>query len=323
MTINSQRQAKVLEALKQCVVWHPSFAHAHQLARKSMSTTRDRHAAASMMLIGDTGVGKSTLCEGIERELNIDTEYDTDCSHSCIKHCLLVEVPPQATIKTLSIELLTKLGLENRGRLEQMGSASLNRLILQRLITMQTRLIILDEFHRILDQGAAATKKMVCRWVNQILNQATIPIVLAGLPTIETLIDTIAELSDRYPYRAHLRYFNFTDKAATAQFRKVIELIELKVIQPAGFAERVLLTEDLLFAGLCLATNGSLRHLNILLNDSLTHALAREGDTLTLEDFACAADDLDFCRPYNPFRLSSRELHAALRKRYARTLLSS
>jgi GTPase SAR1 family protein len=321
MSTNPERQTLVLKALEQCVVWHPSFSRAHQLARKSMSTTRDRQAAASMMLIGDTGVGKSTLCKRIEAELNIDTEHDAGCSHVFTKHCLLVEVPPNATIKTLAIELLTKLSLEDRGRLEHMGSASLNRLILQRLITMQVRLIILDEFHRILDQGATATKKMVCRWVNQILNQATIPIVLAGLPTIETLIDTISELSDRYPYRAHLRYFNLTDEAATAQFRKVIQLIDQKVIEPAGFTERVTLIQDLLFKAICLATGGNFRHLNILLNDSLTLALAREDNKLTLEDFACAADDLDFCLPHNPFRLSSRDLIAALRRKYARALL--
>ena len=317
MTTNPERQAQVLNALKQCVVWHPSFARAHQLVQKSMSTTRDRQAASSMMLTGDTGVGKSTLCKGIEVELNIDTEQDTGCSHVFTKYCLLVEVPPKATIKTLAIEVLTKLGLEDRGRLEHMGSASLDRLILQRLITMQVRLIILDEFHRILDQGATATKKIVCRWVNQILNQTTIPIVLAGLTTIETLIDTISELSDRYPYRAHLRYFNFSDEAATAQFRKVIELIELKVIEPAGFAERVILIQDLLFKAICLATDGNFRHLNILLNDTLTLALEREDNRLSLEDFARAADDLDFCRPRNPFRLSSGDLNAALRKKYA------
>ncbi|MHC8350854.1 TniB family NTP-binding protein [Pseudomonas sp. RT4P38] len=321
MSTNPERQTLVLKALEQCVVWHPSFSRAHQLARKSMSTTRDRQAAASMMLTGDTGVGKSTLCKRIEAELNIDTEHEAGCSHVFTKHCLLVEVPPNATIKTLAIELLTKLGLEDRGRLEHMGSASLNRLILQRLITMQVRLIILDEFHRILDQGATATKKMVCRWVNQILNQATIPIVLAGLPTIETLIDTISELSDRYPYRAHLRYFNLADEAATAQFRKVIQLIDEKVIEFAEFTERVTLIQDLLFKAICLATGGNFRHLNILLNDSLTLALEREDNKLTLEDFARAADDLDFCRPHNPFRLSSRDLTAALRRKYARALL--
>ncbi|KPU61637.1 ATPase associated with various cellular activities family protein [Pseudomonas fluorescens] len=317
MSTSPDRQAQVLKALEQCVVWHPSFARAHQLARKSMSTTKDRQAASSMMLIGDTGVGKSTLCEGIRRELNVDTQHDTGCSRVFIQHCLLVEVPPNATIKTLAIEVLTKLGLTDRSRLEHMGTATLNQLILQRLITTQTQLIILDEFHRILDQGAIATKKMVCRWVNQILNQATIPIVLAGLPTIETLIDTIAELSDRYPYRAHLRYFNFTDEASTAQFHKVIQLIDHNVIEPAGFAQRVILTQEMLFKALCLATDGNFRHLNILLNDTLTLALKGEDNKLTLEEFARAADDLDFCRPRNPFRLSSEDLIAALRKKYA------
>ncbi|PCR96083.1 hypothetical protein CP336_13865 [Pseudomonas fluorescens] len=312
MSANPQRQSQVLEALKLCVVWHPNFAQAHQLVRKSISTTRDRQAAASMMLIGETGVGKSTLCKKIEMELNTDEEHDTRCSHVLTTPCLLVEVPPNATIKTLAIELLTKLGLENRRQLERMGTASLDRLIFQRLITQQVQLIILDEFHRILDQGATATKKKVCRWVNQILNRAIIPVMLAGLPEIETLIDTIAELSDRYPYRARLSYFNFINKRAVAQFRKILELIDLNVIEVAGFTERVTLVQDLLFKAICLSTNGNFRHLNILLNDSLKHALQREDNKLTQEDFACAAEDLHFCRPRNPFRLSSQELNEAL-----------
>ena len=316
MSKNLDRQRQVLEALRQCVVWHPGFARAYQLSLKSIRTTKERQAASSMMLIGDTGVGKSTLCERIKEELGLDAEFDTECSHTFIQHCVLIEVPPNATVKSLAIELLSKLRMEDRSRLEHMGIASLTRLILQRLVTTQARLIIFDEFHRILDQGAMPTKKMVCRWINQILNQAKIPILLVGLTTIEKLIDTIAELSDRYPYRARLRYFNFTDKAATAQFRKVLQLIEEKVIEPAGFFERTSLTQEVPFKAICLATDGNFRHLNVLLTDTLTLALERADNTLTLDDFAVAADDLHFCQPNNPFRLSSADLSAALKKKY-------
>lgn len=177
--------------------------------------------------------------------------------------------------------------------------------------------------HRIIDQGQAPTKKKVCRWGNQLLNQTKLPILLAGLPKIEQLIDTIEELSDRYPYRARLRYFDFTDRASTAQFHKLIEAIEHNVIEPAGFTERVVLTQETTFKAICLATSGNLRHLNILLNDSLTPVVSRADSKFALEDLACAADFHDFCGAQNPFRLSDKELNAAWRKQYESTLLST
>jgi hypothetical protein len=98
-------------------------------------------------------------------------------------------------------------------------------------------------------------------------------------------------------------------------------MVEHKVIAPAGFIERVVLTQEHTFKAICLATSGNLRHLNTLLNDSLTHALSRVANTFTLEDFAYAADFHDFCPPQNPFRLSVAELNAAWRKQYEGTLL--
>ena len=322
MLTSTERQDRVLEALSQCVVWHPGFVRAHQMAHKSINTSRDRRAATSMMLLGKTGVGKSTLYERIAREVGlVETEQDTECSLTLIKPCLLVEVPPEATIKTLAVKLLGHLGLKDSERLEHFSIATLTRLIIERLLVMQTQLIILDEFHRIIDQGQITTKKKVCRWVGQLLNDTKRPIFLAGLPDMEELIDKVGELSDRYPYRARLWYFDFTDRAATAQFHKMLEAIEHKVIEPADFAERVFLTHETTFKAICLATSGNLRHLHTLLNDSLTPALARADNALTLGDFARAADDLDFCRALNPFRLSVAELNAAWRKQYEGTLL--
>jgi hypothetical protein len=197
----------------------------------------------------------------------------------------------------------------------------LTRLTIERLLTMQTQLIILDEFHRIIDQGQTPTKKKVCRWINQLLNQTKLPILLVGLPRIEELIKTIEELDDRYPYRARLRYFDFNDRAATAQFHKFIEMVEHKVIEPAGFTNRLILTQETTFKAICLATSGNLRHLNILLNDSLTTALSRADNKFALEDLASAADFHDFCRAQNPFRLTVTELNAAWRKQYESTVL--
>lgn len=322
MIISSKRKDRVLEALSQCVVWHPGFVRAHQMVHKSISTSRDRRAATSMKLLGKTGVGKSTLCERIAREIGLEeTAQNSECSLTLIKPCLLVEVPPEATIKSLAVKLLEHLGLKDTERLEHFSNASLTRLIIQRLLAMQTQLIILDEFHRIIDQGQTPTKKKVCRWVNQLLNQTKLPILLAGLSETEKLIDAVSELSDRYPYRARLRYFDFTDRAATAQFHKLIEAIEHNVIEPAGFTERLTLTHETTFKAICLATSGNLRHLNTLLNDSLTPALSREDNTFLLEDLACAADFHDFCPQQNPFRLSVTELNAAWRKQYEGTLL--
>ncbi|MFD2642666.1 ATP-binding protein [Pseudomonas japonica] len=317
-----ERSTQVLPTLEKCVVWHPGFTHAYELVHKSIRTTETRQAASSMMLIGPTGTGKSKLCERIAQEFGCAEKLGDNNSQILTKGCLLVEVPPDATIKTLAIQMLSRMVVENRERLEKSSGTALTRMIIQRLIVMQTQLIILDEFHRLLDQGQGPTKKKVCRWINQILNETKIPVLLVGLPTVEKLIDEISELSDRYPYRARLRYFDIGNDAAKAQFRKLIEAIENKVIDPAGFSERIALSQAMPFNAICLATAGNLRHLNMLLNDALTIALEREDNKFTLEDFAQAADDLDFCRASNPFRLSGEALSAQMRKEYAKPMLS-
>ena len=178
MTTSSERQARVLKALAQCVVWHPDFARAYALAQKSMEATKNRQAATSIMLLGDPGVGKSTLCERIEHEVGVGvaTELETEQSHILIMPCVLIELPPSASIKAVAVELLLKLGLEDRERLLRFSSATLTGMIIQRLIVTQTQLVILDEFHRLVDHKTPEPKKKVCRWINHLLNLSLIHI---------------------------------------------------------------------------------------------------------------------------------------------------
>jgi ABC-type nitrate/sulfonate/bicarbonate transport system ATPase subunit len=323
--------AATLKELAACTVWHPALEHAKRLVMKSIATTAERKDPSSVLLTGKSGVGKTRLCKIIERD--IGKAYQVDCEEylKLIRPCVYVEVPSNANIKRMSINILMELSktieeTETPSReesektrqehLEKMSLAQVETMIVRRLHTLETRLLILDEFHHVADRGQEITKKAICSWLTELLNKSKITILLSGLEKISTIINSIPELSGRYSYRAVIEELNYCNAAEAPIFLSVLAGLQKEMIRLGNLEKYIHLTDPKLYKAIFLATGGNFRVLSTLLNDSFKISLERGDNTMMIADLIAACNDLYFIQLHgNPFSMSVKELDSRLAAR--------
>lgn len=301
---------EALEELASCTIWHPAYQEAKRLITKSIDSTRDRKDPSSAMLIGPTGVGKTRLCLKLEKELGpIQKIIRADCEKT-IRPCVYVVLPESATTKSLSMVMAEILG----GQVSDHQSITvLETLIIERLITMEVKLVILDDFHHVAGKGLSKTKSSLCKWITLLLNKSAIPFLISGTDTAEATIITAEELSDRFPYRARLQPLPMDEVTGTPALPGVLAALQKEIIRLGRLKDYVHLTDPNPYKAIYLATRGNFRRLSNLLHDSFRIALLRGDYSWTISDFAVAADDLAFCCNPNYFRMTPHQLNSELK----------
>lgn len=329
--MDSTEVTATLTKLAACTVWHPDLEHAKRLVMKSIATTAERKDPSSVLLTGKSGVGKTRLCKIIERD--IGKAYQVDCEEylKLIRPCVYVEVPSNANIKRTAINILMEIlktieeiatppteeiEKTRQKELEKMSLAQIETMIVRRLHTLETRLLILDEFHHVADRGQEITKKAICSGLTELLNKSKITILISGLEKISAIINSIPELSGRYAYRAIIEELNYCNAAEAPIFLSVLAGLQKEMIRLGNLEKYVHLTDPKLYKVVFLATSGNFRVLSNLLNDSFKIALERGDNTLVIADFIAACNDLYFSQLHgNPFNMSIKELDSRLASR--------
>lgn len=301
---------EILETLAAYTILYPDFREAMRLITKCFDTTRHRKDPASAMLIGSTGVGKTRLCRMIEKQLGSPRKVRTDRCEYIVKPCVYVELPESATIKSLSMVLARELGAPPS---DHQSVTTLETLIIERLHIMQVKLVILDDFHHIAEKGQSKTKSSLCSWISILLNKSGVPFLLSGTPAGETIVNMIQELSDRFPYRAKLKILPIAEETSSSSFAGVLSGLQKELIRLGQLKTFIHLTDPNHYIAIYLSTQGNFRKLSNLLHDGFRISLLRGDHTLTLNDFAEAADDLAFCCNPNYFRMSTNQLKSALK----------
>lgn len=306
---------EALASLAACTVWYPDYREAMRLITKCIDTTRNRKDPSSAMLIGPTGVGKTRLCRMIEKQLGpIQPSRSLVCDKK-IWPCIYIELPESTTIKSLSMVMARILGGTPN---DYQSVAVLETFIIERIITLETKLVILDDFHHAAEKGLTKTKSSLCNWIIKLLNRSGIPFLISGSPAAESTINTVHELSDRFPYRARLNPMPMAEEATTSVFLGVLAGLQEEMIRLGHLKNYTHLTDPNPYKAIYLATQGNFRRLSNLLHDSFRIALLRGDYSLRISDFAEAAADLTFCSSPNYFLMTPQELNYTLKDKAKR-----
>ncbi|WP_390956646.1 TniB family NTP-binding protein [Pseudomonas moorei] len=314
--LNEEIINEKLEELSNCTILYPDYLEAMRLISKCINTTHNRKDPSSAMLIGPTGVGKTRLCQMIEKQfIPPYTTRDSTCKKT-ISACVYFELPESATIKSLSMVMAQTLGgITN----DHQSITTLETLILQRLTTMGVKLIILDDFHHVAEKGQFKTKSSLCSWITKLLNKSGTPFLISGTSGAESTINTVQELSDRFPYRARLKTLSMAGKKSSSILLGVLSALQKEMIRLGELDNYIHLTDPKHYMAIYLATSGNFRNLSNLLHDSFQITLLRGDHTLKISDFAEAADDLAFCCTPNYFRMTAAQLTSCLKENSKRS----
>ena len=141
---------------------------------------------------------------------------------------LYIEVPPNCTPKALAEHILRALGVPEE--LVSKGTeVSLTERVKHHLREQEVRMVILDEFHHLIDSKSNRVIHKAADFVKGLLNAAICPFVLAGMPKAAAVYEANVQLKRRSYGRPVLHPFDWNDPSQQDFFRGVLDQYEKKL----------------------------------------------------------------------------------------------
>ena len=251
-------------------IFHPTFTEALEHIDKTYR--RFGRRPASCYVIGDSGVGKSTLAITAKNEILAQTEPSTDAT---IIPVVMVVLEDGALPDEVRKDILEALGVDASGY----TGRKLKKLLEKQLIVCGVRLILIDEFQHLLRKNDKDVNRNACNFIKRLIDNTQIPVVMFGVPEGKKLFQLHNEMRTRFTTACELLPMSCDDKPSleyfTTYLADLMRRFPLKTVD---------LSEDENPLRVMLATGGNLRTLEFLLSDVL--AEHRESSTkLTLKDY--------------------------------------
>ena len=302
--------------LQNVVVRHPYLDLAYQGIQECVARTAVLNEPVGCLLLGQGGLGKTTICKALLKSMPQAVQHDATAVRSIVP-AFYAQVPSPATVKSLAAKLLAKLNDPSplSGTVPQLTDR-----LCKLLRNCETKLVLLDEFHHLIDVGARSTRvnTTVCNWVKSLVNETGVSFCLVGLPTFASIFTMDTQLARRFPMTFELPSLvpGTRDKPGFLErFLGTVSARALEVVRLDGFPKM----EEHLFANqIYAATQGIPAFVMKLVRESILAGLASGSNEVTVDDFASAWDG-GICRHsslsnVNPFRLEEAALFRRLRE---------
>ena len=234
-----------------------------------------------MALEGHSGAGKTTL---IERYMDAYPKVETP--EGTRVPVLYVLTPSPITVKGMVSTILEYLGDPAAYKGTQ---AALNSRLVHLLRACEVELVILDDFHNLIEAETVYMFSAVSHWLKALIKKSSVPFLVVGVEgRVEPILRSNPELSRLFARRETLYPFTWDvkDEGAIKEFAKFM-----------GHAERAIGTglptslprTDLLYR-IHYATAGIVSNIMSLLRSAQEYALEGGSDVIELQHLAKAFD---------------------------------
>ena|ERR1017187_335747 len=147
-----------------------------------------------------------------------------------------------------------------------------------------TRVVMLDEFQHLYDQGKRQIKFNVVDWIKFLIDETCSTLVVAGLPSCRAVINANEQLARRFMAPIQLLRFAWKDPRQRREFTLILEAYHNQIAK--DFTVPPL--SDEMALRFFLATGGVIGSLSKLLQTSLRDAAHRNSSRITLDDLNIA-----------------------------------
>jgi hypothetical protein len=263
------------------LIRYPRFKALHNDIRECQEMSRLANEPQCMSLEGVTGAGKSTL---VRDYVALFPRIDqTDGTRIPIFYA---ETPSPVTVKGMAATLLARLGdpAAYHGTLWAM-----NFRLIHLMIDCQVELVILDDFHHLIDKDTNRILEQVSDWLKVLIKETGIPFLVVGIEgKVECILEANAQLSRLFAVRQTLQPFRFdpSDEISIQEFARFVQYAE----QVMGMPLPVTLPRLELLHRLHYATGGVVGNLMNLLRYAAWFTRQGNQEEVTLPTLAKAFD---------------------------------
>jgi Bacterial TniB protein len=196
---------------------HPAFCTAIREVAAIHSRGINAGIAEGKLILAQTGSGKSTA-------LRTYKSHFADYVVAGVKKMPVVYVvtPNAPTVRSLAERILLALG--DPAALRGTATSMTDR-IEYFFRQCSVELLMIDEFQHFNDSAGGKTHARVTDWLKNLLEATGVPVVLAGLPRSQLVINANSQLRRRFSSAFYLRPFSIEDHEDARHFRAVLKQI--------------------------------------------------------------------------------------------------
>jgi hypothetical protein len=263
------------------LIRYPRFKELHRDIRECQEMSRLANEPQCMSLEGVTGAGKSTLIQ--DYVALFPRIEQTDGTRIPIFYA---ETPSPVTVKGMAATLLAHLGdpAAHHGTLWAM-----NFRLIRLMVDCQVELVILDDFHHLIDKETNRILEQVSDWLKVLIKETGIPFLVVGIEgKVERILEANAQLSRLFAVRQTLEPFRCdpSDEASIQEFGRFVQYAEQAISVPLP----VTISRLELLLRLHYATEGVVGNLMNLLRYATLLTRQYDQESITLPTLATAFD---------------------------------
>lgn len=257
-----------------------------------------RVQARVSLIEAESSCGKSSTVDDFVQSRKKANEHDI----------LSISIPPDCTVKHMSIEFLTGLKDPLASRASS-TLASNTRRIVSAIINRGISLIIIDEFQDLMSAGNERQAQVSALWVKRVLDEAKVPVVCVGYPSMGKVIKAVPGLESRtgVTITLHPLPWDTNHDEGTFVFRGFLDAFE----KAMPFADRSNLQSPHIAHAIHIASGGYVGQVTKLLNVATEVSMLRTSgvDNLAVADLAEAFEALH-PELENPFHVKPSRTNA-------------
>ncbi|MBN2258536.1 MAG: TniB family NTP-binding protein [Anaerolineaceae bacterium] len=227
MTKRTPLTAQALLNANTALIRHTRFNELHQDIELCRHLSQLADEAQCMSLEGRPGTGKTTLVKNYAHTF----QRDETCTTTRIP-VFYMETPSPVTVKGMAARMLEVIGdpAAHRGPLWAMNSRLIDYLKL-----CQVQLVILDDFHHLIDKETDRILETVSDWLKVLIKETRVPFLVVGLEgRVELILKSNEQLSRLFAMRETFHPFVWepSDVAATQAFASFMQVVETGIQLP-------------------------------------------------------------------------------------------
>lgn len=251
----------------------PQFMEAVNAIEELLNTYRRTGLALHLLVLGESGTGKSTLCRLLTQRYPRQVLVERD-----VVPVIHVFAPAAATVTNVASEILRALG-DPHPTIGTVANKTQRIIVLCQACGVE--LLLVDEAQHMHDRGQIKTHYLVGDWLKRLIDDLGIPSVFLGLPRLELLLNVNEQLRRRFSRRILLRLGQNPEVSIHAECLELF--ISLAACLPIpldwGGYESNEFGQRLYFA-----CDGRVAYIKKLLQSALIHAFTNRSTRITSLD---------------------------------------